>query len=234
MKLPKNILDTSKPTNTPLASAHAYLGARAIVEGLRHGADIVICGRVADASPVIGAAWYWHDWCDTDYDNLAGALIAGHLIECSTYVTGANFAGFTEYELETVLEPGFPIAEIERDGTCVVTKHAGTGGVVNVDTVRCQFLYELQGSVYLNSDVKAYLNDVAIAQVGKDRYVVYRLYLRPDKNQSPRLRHQRRASAPNNQSSHLPSRRVQLSTPPQLDRLRHRAKALTLPSPTAT
>jgi hypothetical protein len=152
-------------------SANAYLGARAIVAGLRSGADIIICGRVSDASPVIGAAWYWHNWSDTDYDRLAGSLISGHLIECSAYVCGGNFSGFTEYAIENFLEPGFPIAEIDSEGACVVTKHEGTGGMVTVDTVRCQFVYELQGSVYLNSDVKAYLNDVQVEAVGKDRLV---------------------------------------------------------------
>lgn len=169
VKVPWNILDPSKSASIPLVSANAYLGARAIVQGLRDGADIIICGRVADASPVIGAAWYWHNWSDTNYDQLAGALIAGHLIECTAYVTGGNFSGFTEHDKEIFVEPGFPIAEIEKDGSCVITKHEGTGGLVIEDTVKCQFLYELQGSVYLNSDVKAYLNDVTVKQVGKDR-----------------------------------------------------------------
>jgi hypothetical protein len=80
----------------PMVSANAYLGARGIVRGLQQGADIIICGRVADASPVIGAACYWYGWKDTNYDALAGALVAGHLIECSAYVTGSNFAGFDE------------------------------------------------------------------------------------------------------------------------------------------
>lgn len=165
--------DTSKPV--PMVSAHAYLGARGIVDGLRRGADIIICGRVADASPVIAAAWFWHGWAATDYDALAGSLIAGHLIECSAYVTGGNFAGFDDeakYDLENLVAPGFPIADINRDGTCVVTKHPGTGGVVNVDTVRCQFLYELQGTTYLNSDVSAHLKDVLIEDAGVDRYVL--------------------------------------------------------------
>lgn len=168
VKLPWNTLSGSGE-KTSIVSANAYLGARAIVQGLRLGADIIICGRVADASPVIGAAWYWHSWEDTDYDRLAGALISGHLIECSAYVTGGNFSGFTEYDQETFVEPGFPIAEIESDGSCTIAKHEGTGGMITVDTVRCQFLYELQGSVYLNSDVKAYLNDVKVKAVGKDR-----------------------------------------------------------------
>ncbi|KAL2356346.1 hypothetical protein BJ546DRAFT_970711 [Cryomyces antarcticus] len=154
---------------TPLILARVYLGARAIVKGLQHGADIILCGRVSDASPVIGAACYWHSWSETDYDSLAGSLIAGHLIECSAYVTGGNFSGFTEHPAETFAHPGFPIAEIEADGSCVITKHPGTGGLVTEDTVKCQFLYELQGSMYLNSDVSAYLNGVRVECVGEDR-----------------------------------------------------------------
>jgi len=155
----------------PMVSAHAYLGARGIVEGLRRGADIIICGRVADASPVIAAAWFWHDWCETDYDKLAGSLIAGHLIECSAYVTGGNFADFDNYDLERLVEPGFPIAEIGADGTCVISKHPTTDGFINGDTVRCQFLYELQGNTYLNSDVSAHISNIEIEDIGEDRYV---------------------------------------------------------------
>ncbi|OGE48669.1 hypothetical protein PENARI_c026G04453 [Penicillium arizonense] len=153
----------------PMVSAHAYLGARGIVDGLRRGADIIICGRVADASPVIAAAWYWHSWSETDYDYLAGALVSGHLIECSSYVTGGNFSGFDRYPIDTFVQPGFPIAEIDADGSCIIAKHPGTGGMINVDTVRCQFLYELQGNVYLNSDVSAILDDIIVEQIGEDR-----------------------------------------------------------------
>lgn len=160
-------------TPVPMISAHAYLGARGIVDGLRRGADIIICGRVADASPVIAAAWFWHDWAETDYDQIAGSLIAGHLIECSAYVTGGNFAGFDKYDLDSLVAPGFPIAEIATDGTCIIAKHPGTDGFINVDTVRCQFLYELQGTTYLNSDVSAHIADIVIADSGKDRYVNY-------------------------------------------------------------
>ena len=155
----------------PIVSANAYLGARGIVAALKHGADIVICGRVADASPVIAAAWYWHAWADTDYDRLAGALVAGalsslhyhitlklkplkgHLIECSGYVTGGNFSGFDEYDLDTLVDLPFGIAEIDRDGTTVITKHENTNGIVTEEVVKCQFLYELQGAIYLNSTV---------------------------------------------------------------------------------
>ncbi|KAJ5144624.1 DUF1446 domain-containing protein [Penicillium atrosanguineum] len=156
----------------PMVSAHAYLGARGIVDGLRQGADIIICGRVADASPVIAAAWFWHDWSDTNYDELAGSLIAGHLIECSAYVTGGNFAGFDKYELDNLVAPGFPIAEIATNGSCVIAKHPGTDGFINVDTIRCQFLYELQGNTYLNSDVSAHIADVRVEKVGEDRVSV--------------------------------------------------------------
>lgn len=169
VKFADNVNDVLDTKGKPVLSANAYLGARAIVKALDLGADIVICGRVADASPVIAAAWYWHGWSETDYDRLAGALIAGHLIECSAYVTGSNFSGFDEYPLERFIELSFGIAEVADDGTTVITKHEGTNGVVNVDTCRCQFLYELQGTVYLNSDVTADATHLRIEQVGKDR-----------------------------------------------------------------
>lgn len=164
--------DPASKSHTEIVSANAYLGARGIVDAFQQGADIVITGRVSDASPVIAAAWYWWSWNATDYDQLAGALIAGHLIECSAYVTGGNFAGFTDKKYggwKRFVDPGFPIAEVSADGSCVVTKHEGTGGVVNDDTVRCQLLYELQGNVYLHSDSKAVLDGVEVKEVGKDR-----------------------------------------------------------------
>ncbi|ETS85088.1 hypothetical protein PFICI_03113 [Pestalotiopsis fici W106-1] len=161
----------AKEGSTPreIVSANAYLGAHSIYEAFVQGADIIICGRVSDASPVIACAWYWWSWTIEKYDELAGSLIAGHLIECSTYVTGGNFAGFDAFDIEQFVDPGFPIAEIDSDGTFVVTKHQGTAGMVTVDTCRCQLIYELQGNVYLNSDVKAYLDAVEIEQVGDDR-----------------------------------------------------------------
>lgn len=163
----------------PLLACNAYIGARGIVKGLTHGADIIICGRVADASPVVAAAWWWHGWKEDDYDRLAGALIAGHLIECSAYITGANFSGFSRYPLATFVDCGYPIAEVCEDGTCVITKPEGTNGLVNKDTVTCQFLYELQGSVYLNSDVKAILDHVEIRDIGPNRVDVRGILGRP-------------------------------------------------------
>lgn len=157
-----------------IVAANAYLGGRAIRAGLDAGADIVICGRVADASPVMGAAAWWHGWADDDFDRLAGALVAGHLIECSYYVTGGNFAGFDELEVaRDLLGIGCPVAEVEESGACVITKHEKLRGVVTEETVKCQLLYELQGNVYLNSDVKADITHVAVRQVGDNRVYVW-------------------------------------------------------------
>lgn len=160
------------PESMPIVSANAYLGYRAIKAGLDEGADIIICGRVADASPVIAAAVWWHSWKETQYNELAAALVGGHLIECSTYVTGGNFAGAHQYPVEAFLDMGLPIAEVASDGGCVVTKHEKLGGFVTADTVKCQLLYELQGNIYLNSDVKADLAEVVIEQQSKDRVFV--------------------------------------------------------------
>ncbi|KAF2769374.1 DUF1446-domain-containing protein [Teratosphaeria nubilosa] len=157
------------PADLPIVSANAYLGMRAIRRGLDDGADIIICGRVADASPVIGAAAWWHGWREDNFDALAGALIAGHLIECSTYTTGANYSGFFKHEISELLDLGLPIAEVEATGETVITKHGALNGFVNADTVTCQLLYELQGTTYLNSDVKADIKHVKVRDESKDR-----------------------------------------------------------------
>ncbi|KAK3615999.1 hypothetical protein LTR56_026258 [Elasticomyces elasticus] len=141
--------------------AVAYIGGWGITEALRKGADIVICGRVTDASPVIGAAAWWYDWDRTAYDQLAGALVAGHLIECGPYATGANFSGFKEF-LPSLVDLAFPIAEILPSGECFITKSAGWSGTVNKFNITAQLLYELQGELYLNPDVVADLSKVSI------------------------------------------------------------------------
>lgn len=156
-------------TSEEVLACNAYIGARGIVKALENGADIIICGRVADASPVVGAVWWWYGWSDTDYDRLAGAFLTGHLIECSAYISGSNFSGFHRFPLETFIDSGFPIAEVQDDGSCIITKHPGTNGMVTVETVKCQLLYEIQGNMYLNSDVKALLDNVKIEQVGENR-----------------------------------------------------------------
>ncbi|MBF6128133.1 acyclic terpene utilization AtuA family protein [Nocardia brasiliensis] len=151
-------------------TANAYLGAWGIVECLNAGADIVVTGRVTDASVVVGPAAAHFGWGRTDYDQLAGAVLAGHVIECSTQATGGNFAFFTE--LADLGRPGFPIAEIRRDGSSVITKHEGTGGAVTVDTVAAQLMYEIQGARYAGPDVTSRLDTVRLAAAGPDRVLI--------------------------------------------------------------
>ncbi|KAH0841223.1 hypothetical protein FOPE_06170 [Fonsecaea pedrosoi] len=157
------------PARFDIVTAHAYLGARGVKKALDIGADIIICGRVSDASPVIGAAWWWHQWNDTDYDQLAGSLVAGHLIECSGYATGGNFCEFFQFPLQNLVDIGFPIAEIDATGSSIITKHEGTRGFVTVDTLKAQLLYEIQGNIYLHSDSKANLSNVVMVEEGPNR-----------------------------------------------------------------
>ncbi|ETS84135.1 hypothetical protein PFICI_02160 [Pestalotiopsis fici W106-1] len=153
---------------TPLF-AQCYLGGMGIAEAFRSGADIVICGRVADAAPIVGSAAWFHDWSRSDFDQLARSLIAGHLIECSTYVTGGNYTGFKSLDWDHLDDLGYPIAEIGPDGDVVITKPGGTGGMVNIETCKEQLLYEIQGKWYLNSDVTAVIEQAKFEQIGKDR-----------------------------------------------------------------
>ncbi|KAK7419788.1 hypothetical protein QQX98_003160 [Neonectria punicea] len=139
----------------------AYIGCRGIVEALNSGAQIIICGRCTDASPVMGAAAWYFQWAEDQYDAMAGALLAGHLIECGPYVCGANFTGFKQI-LGDLVDLSFPIAEIDSQGQCVVTTTAAGGGRVTEDTVRAQILYELQGHLYLNPDVVADLSNIKV------------------------------------------------------------------------
>lgn len=163
-------LDTGEPWNgdvRDVVAANAYLGGHAITAGLTAGADVVITGRVADAAVVTGAAAWWHGWSPDDVDALAGATVAGHAIECGTQVTGGNLAFFTE--VADLTEPGFPIAEIARDGSSVITKAANTGGTVSVDSVSAQLLYEIAGPRYPVPDVVARFDSVRLQQLGPDR-----------------------------------------------------------------
>ncbi|MBU8825687.1 DUF1446 domain-containing protein [Mycolicibacterium goodii] len=150
----------------PLA-ANAYLGAWGIVDCLRSGADVVVTGRVTDASVTVGPAAAHFGWARTDYDALAGAVAAGHVIECGAQATGGNYAFFTE--IEDLLHPGFPIAEIAVDGSSVITKHPGTGGRVDVGTVTAQLLYEIGGARYANPDVTLRVDSVRLDTDGPDR-----------------------------------------------------------------
>ncbi|MVU80224.1 acyclic terpene utilization AtuA family protein [Nocardia sp. ET3-3] len=151
-------------------TANAYLGAWGIAECLSAGADIVVTGRVTDASVVVGPAAAHFGWGRTDYDALAGAVVAGHVIECSTQATGGNFAFFTE--IADLGRPGFPIAEVRRDGSSVITKHEGTGGAVTVDTVKAQLMYEIQSARYAGPDVTTRLDSIQVSQEGPDRVLI--------------------------------------------------------------
>jgi hypothetical protein len=146
---------------------HAYLGAFGIAEALQAGADLVITGRITDASLVVGPAIARFGWSRTDFDALAGATVAGHLLECGTQSTGGNYAFFTE--IADPLHPGFPLAEIEADGSCVITKHPGTGGAVTVGTVTAQLVYEIGDARYPGPDVTTRLDTVGLSAAGPDR-----------------------------------------------------------------
>ncbi len=155
-------------------TANAYLGGFGIAAALRHGADVVVTGRVTDASVVLGPAVAHHGWTSTDLDALAGAVVAGHVIECGSQACGGNFAGFTRLSREARSRPlGFPIAEIAADGSSVITKHSGTGGAVTLDTVTAQLVYEIQSTRYLNPDVTADLGSVELRQDGPDRVALF-------------------------------------------------------------
>ncbi len=148
-------------------TANVYLGAWGIVEALRAGADIVICPRVTDASVVVGPAAWAFDWRRDDWDALAGAVIAGHLLECGAQVTGGNYSFFTE--IPDPVAPGYPLAEISPDGSFVITKHPGTPGQVSRGTVTAQLLYEIDRPAYRNPDVTAHFDTVAVVDEGDDR-----------------------------------------------------------------
>ncbi|KAN0120134.1 DUF1446 domain containing protein [Hyaloscypha variabilis] len=153
-------------------AAQCYLGGAGIAEAFRQGADIVVCGRVADAAPTIGAAMWWHGWNrDRDFDQIAGSLIAGHLIECSSYVCGGYYSGFKEL-FDGCENVGFPIAEVFADGGCALVKEPNTGGEISIGTVASQLLYEIQGPQYYGSDVVAVLEGINMTQEDKDRVLV--------------------------------------------------------------
>ncbi|MEV5714703.1 acyclic terpene utilization AtuA family protein [Amycolatopsis mediterranei] len=163
-----NHLETGAPLEIDdLLAVNAYLGGWGIKTALDEGADIVITGRVADASLVTGPAAWWHGWQRGDLDRIAGATAAAHIIECGPQATGGNFAGFTGLADNTL--PGFPIAEVADDGSFVITKRAGDGGAVTVDTVTAQLMYEIQGPRYLNPDVTWHTDSITLAQDGPDR-----------------------------------------------------------------
>ncbi|MBA4022293.1 MAG: exopolyphosphatase [Gordonia sp.] len=151
-------------------TANAYLGGFGIAAALQSGADIVVTGRVTDASLTVGPAVAHFGWSPQDLDQLAGAVAAGHIIECGTQATGGNYSFFTE--IADLRHPGFPIAEIAADGSSIITKHEDTGGAVTVETVTAQLLYEIAGPRYLGPDVTTRMDSVLLTDAGPDRVQV--------------------------------------------------------------
>jgi hypothetical protein len=162
-------LDTGEPlpVDAALVTANAYLGARPIADALDAGAQVVVTGRVTDASVVVGPALHAFGWGDEEFDRIAGAVVAGHVIECGAQCCGGNYAFFDEIPDPTHI--GFPIAELHPDGSSVITKHPGTGGAVTVGTVTAQLLYEIGGPRYLSPDAVARFDTIALTQEGADR-----------------------------------------------------------------
>ncbi len=163
-------IDTGAPLaerRSQVVTANAYLGGFGISEALRSGADVVVCGRVADAALVVGPALWRFGWARDDWDRLAGAVVAGHVLECGAQATGGNYAFFRD--VPDLRHPGFPIAELFADGSSVITKHPGTGGLVSVGTVTAQLLYEIDGPRYASPDVVARFDAVRLDAAGPDR-----------------------------------------------------------------
>ncbi|WP_399103212.1 acyclic terpene utilization AtuA family protein [Streptomyces sp. 11x1] len=154
-------------------AAHAYLGGFGIAACLREGADVVVTGRVTDAALVTGPAAAHFGWGPGEYDRLAGAVVAGHILECGAQATGGNYAFFHESTPAALRHPGFPLAELHADGMAVITKHPGTGGLVDVGTVTAQLLYETGGARYAGPDVTARLDTITLTQDGPDRVRVH-------------------------------------------------------------
>ena len=156
--------------NAQPISANAYIGGWAVAEALNRGADIVVAGRLADAALVTGPAAWRFGWQRDDWDCLAGAAVAGHIIECGGQATGGNYPFIDE--VPSFQGVGFPLAEIYPDGSSVITKHPGTGGLVSTGTVTAQLLYEIQSPHYLTPDVTARFDTIHLAQEGPDRVKV--------------------------------------------------------------
>jgi Acyclic terpene utilisation family protein AtuA len=162
-------LDTGEvlPAGAPVVTANAYLRARPIADALAAGAQVVVTGRVTDAALVVGPALHAFGWSDADLDPIAGAVVAGHVIECGAQCCGGNYAFFEEVPGRERI--GFPLAELSADGSSVITKHPGTGGMVTVGTVTAQLLYEIGGPRYLSPDAVARFDSIELAQEGPDR-----------------------------------------------------------------
>ena len=151
-------------------TANAYLGGWGITKALTEGADIVVGGRLADAALVSGPSAWKFGWKEDDWDQMAGAYAAGHIIECGAQATGGNYSFFEE--VPSFKNVGYPIAEMHADGSFVITKHPGTGGLVSVGTVTAQLLYEIREPAYLTPDVKVRFDTINISQQANDRVLI--------------------------------------------------------------
>lgn len=152
-------------------SANAYLGAWPVVEALSQGAHIVLCGRITDTALALAPTIHEFGWGPEDWNRLAAGTIAGHIIECGAQCTGGNFSRF--WEVPDLWNVGYPVVEAREDGTFVVTKHEGTGGMVTVDTVAEQLVYEMgDPKGYITPDVVADFTSIRLRQDGKDRVEV--------------------------------------------------------------
>ena len=153
-----------------VVSANAYLGAEAIADALLAGADIVVCGRVADPSLAVGPALAHFGWARDDWTRIARATMAGHLLECGTQVTGGYYADPGYKDVPGLATLGYPIAEIDADGHCTITKPAGTGGRIDAHTVKEQLLYEVHDpAAYLTPDVVADITEAEVTELAPDR-----------------------------------------------------------------
>ena len=164
----------------PAVSANYYLGCWGIKKALDEGADIVICPRVTDAALVMGPAAWKFNWSRDDYDELAGSLAAGHIIECGAQATGGNYSFFKE--VPSFQNVGFPIAEIEESGNFKIYKHKGTGGLVSTGTITAQLLYEISSPKYLSPDVIAHFDSLKIEDLGDDKVFISNIKGSPPTN----------------------------------------------------
>ncbi|MEM7048482.1 MAG: acyclic terpene utilization AtuA family protein [Acidobacteriota bacterium] len=179
---PLENMDTGEPI-APVAdrftSANAYLGARPVCHALEEGALIVLCGRVTDTALALAPLAHEFGWAEDDWDRLAAGTIAGHILECGPQCTGGNFSRW--WEVPDLWNVGYPIVEARQDGTFVVTKHPGTGGMVTVDTVAEQLLYEMGNpQEYITPDVVADFTSIDLQQAGEDRVEVSGIRGRPN------------------------------------------------------
>ncbi|MEN3930553.1 acyclic terpene utilization AtuA family protein [Microvirga sp. W0021] len=167
------IMETGRPVaeiSNSLVSANAYMGVEGIVQALRDGADVIITGRVSDPSLFLAPQIFEFGWSESDVEKYGRGVVTGHLLECGGQITGGYFADPGKKDVPDLARLGFPIAEISEDGTTIITKVEGSGGMVTPATCKEQMLYEIHDTYnYLTPDVTADFTKVTFTQDGKDR-----------------------------------------------------------------